>query len=333
MANPSDYDETQPPAEEPEAYPQDPAYDPGSALVEENPSFAAPAGEGAYYDPNQAVYDPSGAYAEGAYPSSEAAPTAPDETGASGVYDEAPAPPPAVSRPAAKKKVVKKKVVKKGAVRPSAARPGAVRPGVRRPAPRPATYGGGISPVTVLLVLVALGMLAAIVMVGLPKDLSAVAGYPPGITGSGKPRNLVAEVQQAMVDRSTALTFTEEEVNQYLGQRLAGEQKGALASLVKFRGVCIDFSPEKAEVVIEREIFGLPLTMGVDLVAEEFRRQMVYKPTKWHIGRISLGARTVKPVADLFTRLRGSLQDEYQSLLQMSSVRFEENQVVLDSRI
>lgn len=348
MSHSSDSDETFPP-EDPVPIPENLPYDSGAALVEENSYYGAEAPDPGTYDPNAIAYDPNAASADPnamAYdpgaahielPPPAAPPLsypAPDsfETAAQGggIYDDAPPPPqvvPNAPRPAKKKKVVHRAPARKPVA-------GRAAPGGRRPTPQPVVYGGGISLMTVLLSLVALGMFAVVVMVAMPKDLSAVAGYPSSPIATGTPpRNLLAEMQKEMIDRKAELVFTEEEVNRYLGRRLAGEQKGALSSLVTFRGVCIDFSPGKAEVVIEREIFGRGLTLSVDLVANEFRRQVVYKPVAWHIGRISLGSRTVKPVVELFSRLLGSLGDEYQSIQQMGSVRFEADRVVVDARI
>jgi hypothetical protein len=302
-------------------------YDPGSALVEDNPDYGAAA---AYPDPNQAYYDEEGRifyYDENGQP--YYAPEQSPSPAEYGVYDETPpvaaAPPPAPKRSAPAKKKVGGRVPQR---KPSTAGPA----GRRRP-PKPVVYREGISPMTVLLTLVALGMLAVVVMVAMPKDLASVGGYAVGLTDGGKPRNLLAETQKIMIDRNTELTFSEEEVNRYLNYRLSGTQKGMMAAIVKFRGVYVDFSPAKAEMIIEREIFGRPITISVDLVAEQIRRQMVYKPDAWHLGKISLGARTIGPVVELFTRLRGSLLDEYHVLQQMSDVRFEDNKVVLDARI
>lgn len=310
----------------PEAYETHPGYDPGSALVEDSQSYGAVE----YPDPNQAYYDEEGRifyYDENGQPyyAQEETPAASEY----GVYDETPLAPVAPAAPSRKSAPAKKKVGHRAPQR----KPSTSGPAGRRTPPKPVVYGGGISPMTVLLTLIAIGMLAVVVMVATPKDLSSLGGYAVGLTDGGKPRNILAETQKIMIDRNTDLTFTEEEVNRYLNHRLSGTQKGMMAAIVKFRGVYVDFSPAKAEVIIEREIFGRPITMSVDLVTEQFRRQMVYKPAAWHIGKISLGARTIGPVVELFTRLRGSLLDEYHVLQQMSDVRFEDNKVVLDARI
>lgn len=305
--------------------------DPGAVYDGEHPDYGSSAPP--VYDPNaQAYYDPSGqAYDPNAPAYYDPTPLPPGasspEAYTYGEVEETPAPAPATRPAAAKKK----------AGRPAAGRKPATKRAAKRPAPRskpkPVVYDGGLSFGTVLMALIALGLLALVVMVALPKDLKTVAGYPGDASDNAAPRHILSELQAAMVNRGAEITLTEEEVNRYLRRRLNGEQKGFLGSLVSFRGVCVDFSPNQAEVVVEREIFGLPLTMGVELAADASRRPVVFRPVAWNLGRIRLGQTAPKPVVDLFVRLRGSLLDEYQVLQQMPTVRFEENLVVIDSRI
>jgi hypothetical protein len=351
--NPEEYPETPESGEayegvapEYEAYPAEATqYDPGAAFVDENQIYAAP--EAAYYDPNQAYEDPAAIYedpnqAYAGYPEGYVDPAAgyvesnagyaEYETYAAptdgGVYDEAPAPPPVAPRQSA---APKKKVTKRAPQRKPVA--GKNAPPAKRPGPKPVVYKEGISMMTVFLTVIALGMLAAVAMVMLPRDMSTVGGYPINPLAGEKPRNLLAEAQKIMIDRNTELSLSEEEVNRYLNQRLQGEQKGPMAALVKFRGVYLDFAPGTADVVIERELFGMPITMSAKLTAEQTRGRAYYKPAGWTLGRVELGERNVKPVIDLFIRLRGTCLDEYQAIQQMSDVRFEDNRVVLDARI
>ncbi|HQZ29597.1 MAG: hypothetical protein KA250_08710 [Verrucomicrobiales bacterium] len=317
----------------PEYY-EEPAvpYDPGAAFMDENQQYGDP-GQ-AYVDPNVAYADPNAVYDES--PQSYAAepqadyPAPPPAISHGGVYDEAPEAP---APPPVKKRIVKKKVVGR-APKPRPLTP-RTPPGRGYSRPRPSYSGGGISMMTVLLTLVALGMLAIVVMVGLPKEMSSFGGYPvdPLNSSSSKPRNLLSEAQATMISRSSAITFTEEEVNQYLNARLQGTQGGVVANFVKFRGVYVDFTPDAAEIVIEREVFGFPLTMSSRITVDTFRQQTIYKSAGWSLGRIDLGTKNIKPVIELFIRLRNSCLDEYQTMQQMVKIQFEENKIVLDSTI
>jgi hypothetical protein len=287
--------------------------DPGQIYIDPATGYEVAGHE--YVDPNQQAGYPEPGYATG------------------GVYDDAPepayqAPPPPPPRP------VKKKVTSRAPQQRLATPPRKIPGGgYRRPAP---TYntGGGFSFMTVLLTLVALAMLGAVAMVVLPRDMTTVAAYPVNpLTATGKPRNLLEEAQKMMVTRTADLSFTEEEVNQYLNHRLQAEQTGPMAALVKFRGVYIDFTPGFADVIIERELFGMPLTMSATITTEKFRQQTIYRASNWHLGRVDLGKRTIKPVIDLFLRLRMSCLDEFQTLQQMVDVKFEDNKVFLDATL
>jgi hypothetical protein len=344
--NPEEYPETpeagdayEGVAPEYEAYPAEATqYDPGAAFVDENQTYAAP--EAAYYDPNQAYEDPAAVYGDpnqayAGYPEGYVDPAAGYEghetyaaPGDGGVYDEAPAPPPVAPRQSA---APKKKVGGRAPQRKPVA--GKNAPPSKRPVKKPVVYKEGISMMTVFLTVIALGMLAAVAMVVLPRDMSQVGGYPINPLAGEKPRNLLAEAQKIMIDRNAELSLSEEEVNRYLNQRLQGLQKGPMAALVKFRGVYLDFAPGAADVIIERELFGMPITMSAKLTTEQTRGRAYYKPAGWTLGRVELGERNVKPVIDLFLRLRGTCLDEYHAIQQMSDVRFEDNRVVLDARI
>jgi len=188
---------------------------------------------------------------------------------------------------------------------------------------------------SIFMVLLALGLIALILMALRPGDLSGIAGYPQDAltTEAPAPRNLLDEAQRAMVDRSSELVLTEEEVNRYLNERLQASQTGLVSSLVTFRGVYVNFSPGTAEIIIEREIFGRPITKSCLIRSETSRRQTQYRVVSWSIGQLDLGARNVKPVMDLFARIRGACSEEWLTLQQMPEVRFEENRVVIDSRI
>ncbi len=298
------YDENQ------QAYP-DPGYDPSQVYAESEH----------YYDPNQVYAEPS-RIQESGYPEPASAP--------GGVYDEVSEEPVfQVSPPPLR--TVKKKAAGRAPQRRPLATPRKV-PGAGYQRPRPSyNSGGGISVMTVFLTLMAMVMLAVVTLVVLPRDMSGVSGYPVNPLTASPPRNLLEEAQKTMVTRTADLSFTEEEVNQYLNHRLQAEQTGPIGALVKFRGIYIDFTPGLADIIIERELFGMPLTMSATVSTDKFRQQTTYHATNWRLGRIDLGKRNIKPVMDLFMRLRMSCLDEFQTLQQMIDVRFEEDKVVLDA--
>ncbi len=318
--------DTPPRRESGSEHPEDPAPE---TPVEPTPEEQGYSDTGVYEEAPQPYVDPA-TYEE--QPAPEAAPPPPPPiVPNAGVYDEVPAQP--EPAPAPVSRAPKKKVVRRAAAgrRPATPR---TRSTYRRPAPAYAG-GGGISVMSVFMVLVAVGMIALIAMVMLPKkNLETIAGYPNNpIADSSKPRNLLEESQKVMMSREAPVSFTEKEVNQYLNDRLSGEQSGLMATIVQFKGVYVDFTPGLAEIIVEREIFGKPLTTSAKVTAEPFKSQIVYRPAGWSIGRIELGSRNIKPIIDMFLRLRENMGEEYATMKQMVNVKFEQDRITLDPTV
>lgn len=186
----------------------------------------------------------------------------------------------------------------------------------------------------VFLFLIAIAMMAIVAFVVMPKDVSHVKGYPiDPLTEKKDQRNLLDEAQKVMVSRDKDLVISEAEVNAYLNHRLQGEQTGMMAALVKFRGVYVDFTPGFAEVIVERELFGLPITMTARVKPELFQRQVIYRPAGWSIGKIEFNSRNIKPIIGMFQRIRTTCQEEFSTMRQMADVRFEEDKVILDATL
>ena len=322
--------------------PQEPIYDDQAAYpAPEMPSGiyddlgAAPVdqNQAAPVDPNPQVADPGQAFTDpGVTPP-------PGASQSAGIYDDAPPPPPAlaqapaatpatpVRRSVAKKAVVKKKMTRR--TRGPAVKTAGASKAYKRPAP---SYGGG-GMMNVFLLLVGLGMLAVAVMVMLPKGLSSVSGYPAESLNNTAPKNLLAEVQQVMISRNSEIGFSEEEVNQYLNHRLQGDQTGVMGAMVTFKAIYIDLVEGGFEVIVEREFFGMPITMSSEFEVKRFRHQVQYLPKGWTIGRLNFGSRNIKPIVEMFSRMKASCQEEMFTMQQLMDIRFEDNRIVFDAAI
>lgn len=276
-----------------------------------------------YHDPNQAYVDPVS--------------PAPPESHAAGVYDGAQAPQP-VSQPAsagiprrrAPRKVTKKKIVTRrtGGV---SRRGGA--PSRKTPHQRPSTTYGGGGVMNVFIGLIGIAMLVLVIMVLLPKDLSGIAGYPANLLDNSEPRNLLSEAQGVMVSQSEEVVISESDLNTYINHRIQGQQGGLMGAIVAFDGVYVDLLPNGGEVYVLRNFFGIPVTLTSRFRAESFRYQMRYEVVEFTIGKISMGSGNIKPVIDLFGRIKGALQEEEYTLNQLGEIRFEANQMILSSKI
>lgn len=220
----------------------------------------------------------------------------------------------------------------------------------RQPASRPAAssrartpyrrptyaYSEGISMMSVFLGLLTVAMLGLVAMVMWPRDLTEIGGYvidPIAAASAPAKRNLLDEAQKLMIGRSAEMAISETEVNTYLADRFKGEQGGLMGSLVSFKRVLVDFSPGKAEVIVLRELFGFPMTMSCKARIDEVRGSFVFTPSGWTIGHINLDSANIKPVIDLFGRLKTSASEEFETMRNLTGVRFEDDVIVLDAAI
>jgi len=126
---------------------------------------------------------------------------------------------------------------------------------------------GKLGGLLVLALLVGLG--AALYHVYLPQDLSDIGGVEPSlITPASPPRDLRAVLQKS-IEGDYSVTLSETELNQWLTRELKLKQGGELAQWVSLKRVCVRLRAGLAEVIIERDVAGYPLTTSMFLQVEQ----------------------------------------------------------------
>ena len=242
----------------------------------------------------------------------------------------APSPSAAISRPKGappRRRGAQAKVATAGGGRPgSRGRPGQTH--------YQAPTGTGFSVMSVLMMLVALVLLILAIMVISPSNLSGIKGYAGGASSldQKEPRNLLKEAQQVMLG-DEEIKFSEEEVNQYLAGRLKGTQTGAFGSMMKFKGVCVDFSNGVAEVYVERSFIGIPATMSSRVRLNKSGNTTNWQTAGGRIGKLDLNfEKQFAPILEAFLRLAATCKEEVTVIDSMSKVKFENDMLVLDSR-
>lgn len=187
------------------------------------------------------------------------------------------------------------------------------------------------TPLSVLLLIVAIGLMVMMGLVLKPNaNLTKVNGYPAELLTS-EPRNLVAEIQAALDPKVTdkTLTYTEAEVNQYLSQRVKGKQGGILGGFVKFEGVYLDFEVNSIEIYIVRSVFGLPFTVSSRFNQVQAEYKTIWKAGGGSIGSFSMSTKQLKPIMEAFMRLKETCKDEYEAANAMTTMEFGDDQIVL----
>jgi len=236
---------------------------------------------------------------------------------------------------AAKRVVVKKKIVRKKESTPPPARGrGPAAPYSQRGRTARVDDGDdeGITVGSIIMLLLTLVLIAGIVFILIPRDISQVKGYPyDKAKVTGTPKNLLRQMEDQMVQQKGSIRFTEEEINTYLNQRLATQQGGILGGFTSVQGLYADLEPDKISFYIERKIFGLPLIIGTNWQVFQSDGQVVRNCTSSSVGRLEVPM-AFAPLIEPFRKMAAAMQRESQLLFDkdVRNLKVEKDALSLD---
>jgi hypothetical protein len=114
-----------------------------------------------------------------------------------------------------------------------------------------------------------IGLGAALFYISQPQDLSDIGGYAPSATTPASPPRDMKAVLQKSIEGDYSVTLSEIELNHWLTRELTLKQGGKLSQWVTIKRVCVRLRDGVAEVIIERDIAGYPLTTSMFLQVEQ----------------------------------------------------------------
>lgn len=130
--------------------------------------------------------------------------------------------------------------------------------------------GGCLGKLGSLLVLALLvGLSTALYHVYLPQDISDIGGVEPSLTTPASPPRDLRAVLEKSIEGDYSVTLSETELNQWLARELKLKQGGELAEWVSLKRVYVRLRADVAEVIIERDVAGYPLTTSMFLQVEQ----------------------------------------------------------------
>lgn len=200
----------------------------------------------------------------------------------------------------------------------------------------------------VLAVIVGLG--AAIYHIALPQDLSDIGGYAPTATKPASPPRNMRAVLEKSIEGDYSVTLSETELNHWLARELELNQGGELGEWVKLKRVCVRLREGVAEVIIEREVAGYPLTTSMFLQVEQTEtakgimtqihlhgggfHEMVPMPARGgRFGRLTVPQGFLIMVMPDFQKLAGIFETEIDLGFQrMTRIRIEDKRITLDPK-
>ena len=209
--------------------------------------------------------------------------------------------------------------------------------------------GGCLRRLLALFMLIFLsGLGTALYFVATPQDLSDIGGYGPPAARDGS-RDLKA-VLRASLRHGHPLTLTEAELNRWLHRTLKARQGGLLAKYVTLDGVWLRLLDGRAEIIIERHIFGYPSTVSMFVMVEQLQsptgvqtlvhrhggpyHESLPKPMQGgRFGRLVVPQGFLKLVLPAYQNLAAIYREEISLALEdMARVRIEPQRLILQSR-
>lgn len=207
---------------------------------------------------------------------------------------------------------------------------------------------GKLAGLLVFAVIVGLG--AAIYFITLPQDLSDIGGSSPTLTAPASPPRDMKAVLTKAIEGDYSVQLSETELNHWLARELELEQGGELAEWVTLKRVCVRLREGVAEVIIERDVAGYPLTTSMFLQVEQTEtakglstqihlhgggfHEMVPVPTRGgRFGRLTVPQGFLIMVMPDFRKIAGLFETEIKlGFEDMSRIRIEDKRLTLDPR-
>lgn len=214
---------------------------------------------------------------------------------------------------------------------------------------KPKSGGGCLGKlVSLILLLAACALGAAIFFISQPQDLTDIGGYGPA-SKAASPRDLKSVLKSAL-DRGYPVAITETEINQWLGKTLTAKQGGVLASQVSLERVWVRLAEGHAEIIMERTLMGRPFTVsmfvkieqtqGVRGVRTEIHRhggpyhESLPKPMRGgRFGKLVVPQGFLILVMPAYAKLAEIYREEIRlAFEEMARIRIEPDRLLLESR-
>jgi hypothetical protein len=220
-----------------------------------------------------------------------------------------------------------------------------------KPAPKPKA-GCGAKLLFLILLLGIAGLGTALYFISKPQDLTDIEGYgsPTSIANVTTPRRDIKEVLQNALDRNYPVTLTEREINLWLARTVKPRQAGLLEKHVTLKGVYIRLEDGRAEVVMERDVMGYPLTTSMFLQIEQlesstgintqvhlhggpFHESLPYPPQGGRLGQLRIPQGFLMLTMKSFENLAAIFPTEVElGFEKMARFKIEEGKITLDPR-
>jgi hypothetical protein len=148
----------------------------------------------------------------------------------------------------------------------------------------------------------------------------------------GRENDLLGDLRQAAIKRTTIIEIKEADLNRYLSNTLANRIGSTMGSGFALHGVRVDLEPGHARVILIWQIYGSPRTASVNLVVRRVDDHFHVEMLGGAFGHLRLPRGMMRPLHPSLDVVSDALEQEIKALFQMTQITLAKDKLVLDSR-
>lgn len=154
----------------------------------------------------------------------------------------------------------------------------------------------------------------------------------PPLADKGKESDLLDDLRQAAIKRTTIVEIKEADLNRYLASTLSNRVGGTVGKLFALQGVRVDLETGRAHVVLIWDLYGHARTASVDLAVQRVDDHFHVEMLGGAFGHLDLPRGMMRPLYPTLDTVTDALDQEIRALFQMTQISLAKDKLVLDSR-
>jgi hypothetical protein len=176
-------------------------------------------------------------------------------------------------------------------------------------------------------------VLGALAVAGIVQMLRS-PDLPEAKAGLGElPAQINLDLENASMDpRVGTLRYSEDQVNGYVAYVLKGKQAALSKYYLKFERVVVAFEENSCRAIVQRSLFGLPLSTTTKFAPQLQNGALTAKTYGGAIGRLPIHPQLMQSAHFLFTDVRTALQREQKSLVKLGSLELHPKSLVVTAK-
>lgn len=180
-----------------------------------------------------------------------------------------------------------------------------------------------------LLLLVLSALSGALWVAQRPADVPAPS---PPAEGARRPRDVLDDLRQAGIKRSSVFEISEADLNLHLSRVLQGATLPPASRWAGFQRIAVSLQPEVLEATLLWHVLDRPRTVTLRFKVVRLDSTFRVTLTGGSYGHLEVPRGLLRPMFPTLDRLSQALSREIQALFQMNQIRITEGRLVIDPR-